>query len=83
MPTAVSAGELLTAVQGCREKLVETAEIFDVFQGDKIEKGFKSVAVSITYRSATKTLTEKNVEKVHTKIVKLLTDQFGGSFRNA
>lgn len=79
----VSAGELLGTVRESREKLIESAEIFDVFQGDKIEKGYKSVAVSITYRSATKTLTEKNVEKSHTKIVKLLTDKFGGSLRDA
>nr|PIE00721.1 MAG: hypothetical protein CSA81_13540 [Acidobacteriota bacterium] len=83
VPDAVSAGELLKTVRTSREKLVESAEIFDVFQGGNIKKGFKSVAVSITYRSANKTLTEKNVEKVHNKIVKLLTDTYGGSFRDA
>lgn len=83
VPVTVSAGELLAKVYESREKLIESAEIFDVFQGDKIEKGYKSVAVSITYRSATKTLTEKNVEKAHAKVVKLLTDTFGGSFRDA
>lgn len=83
VPVTVSAGELLAKVHETREKLIESAEIFDVFQGGKIEKGYKSVAVSITYRSATKTLTEKNVEKAHVKVVKLLTDTFGGSFRDA
>ncbi|SHO53152.1 phenylalanine--tRNA ligase subunit beta [Desulfopila aestuarii] len=83
VPVTVSAGELLAKVHESREKLIESAEIFDVFQGGKIEKGYKSVAVSITYRSATKTLTEKNVEKAHTKVVKLLTDTFGGSLRDA
>jgi phenylalanyl-tRNA synthetase beta chain len=83
IPATVSSGELLEKVRSSREKLIESAEIFDVFQGGKIKQGFKSVAVSITYRSATKTLTEKNVEKAHAKIVKLLTDTFGGSFREA
>jgi len=83
VPVTISAGELLAKVHETKEKLIESAEIFDVFQGGKIEKGFKSVAVSITYRSATKTLTEKNVEKAHGKVVKLLTDTFGGSFRDA
>ncbi len=79
----VSAGDLFETVKNSREKLIEDCEIFDVFQGDKIKKGYKSVALSITYRSQTKTLTEKNVEKSHSKVVRLLTDQFGGSFRNA
>lgn len=83
VPVAVSAGELLAKVHESREQLIESAEIFDVFQGGKIEKGYKSVAVSITYRSASKTLTEKNVEKAHAKVVKLLTDTFGGSLRDA
>jgi len=79
----VSAGELLSAVRNSPEKLIESCEIFDVFKGDKIPQGQKSIALTITYRSQTKTLTEKNVEKSHSKIVRLLTDQFGGSFRNA
>lgn len=79
----VSAGQLLTAVQTSRDKLLENSEIFDVFQGEKIPDGYKSVALTITYRSQTKTLTEKNVEKSHSKIVRMLTEKFGGSFRNA
>ena len=79
----VSAGQLLTAVQTSRDKLIENSEIFDVFQGEKIPAGYKSVALTITYRSQTKTLTEKNVEKSHSKIVRMLTEKFGGSFRNA
>ncbi len=79
----VSAGELLAKVQNSRDKLIESCEIFDVFQGTKIPEGYKSVALTITYRSQTKTLTEKNVEKSHSKIVRLLTEEFGGSFRDA
>lgn len=79
----VSAGELLAKVRNSRDKLIESCEIFDLFQGEKIPEGYKSVALTITYRSPTKTLTEKNVEKSHSKIVRLLTDEFGGSFRDA
>ncbi len=79
----VSAGELLAKVRNSPDKLIESCEIFDIFQGSKIPDGFKSVALTITYRSPTKTLTEKNVEKSHSKIVRLLTDEFEGSFRNA
>ena len=83
VPDSVSSGELLDVVRSTRDKLIESSEIFDVFQGDKIELGFKSVALSVTYRSQTKTLTEKNVEKSHSKIVRMLTDKFRGSFRDA
>ncbi len=78
-----SAGELLEAVKNSREKLIEHTEIFDIYRGESIEEGYKSVALSITYRSPNKTLTEKNVEKVHAKIVKMLTTKFEGQFRDA
>ncbi len=83
VPDSVSAGELIAAVRKHPDKLIESCELFDVFQGEKIGQGNKSVALSITYRSESKTLTEKNVEKSHEKILHLLTEQFGGTFRNA
>jgi len=83
VPQSISAGELLDAVAGSREKLVEHCEIFDVYEGDNIKEGFKSVAITVVYRSETKTLTEKQVEKAHQKIVEKLTKKFGGSFREA
>ena len=83
VPDHVSAGELIAAVRKHPDKLIESCELFDVFQGEKIQQGHKSVALSITYRSESKTLTEKNVEKSHEKILRLLTEQFGGTFRNA
>ncbi len=83
VPVTVSAGELLASIESSGEKLVEHCDIFDVYQGDTIKGGYKSVAVSVTYRSNKKTLTEKNVEKSHQKIVALLTKKFDGSFREA
>ena len=81
VPSSVGSGDLVKTVLSAGEKLVEYCELFDVYQGDKISSGMKSVALSITYRSAVRTLTEKNVEKAHAKVVKLLTDTYGGSLR--
>jgi phenylalanyl-tRNA synthetase beta chain len=83
LPLRISAGEVLNAVADSREKLIEHCEIFDIYTGEPIKDGYKSVALSITYRSADKTLTEKNVEKSHQKIVAMLTSRFEGSFREA
>jgi len=83
IPLSTPSRELVNAVLNSREKLVEHCDVFDVYQGDKIEKGCKSVALSITYRSQTKTLTEKNVEKANNKLVNMLTSNFSGSFREA
>ena len=83
VPNSVAVGSILEKVEQCGEKLVESVTLFDVFQGGKIQQGYKSVAISITYRAANKTLTEKSVEKSHEKIVRLLTETFGGNLREA
>ena len=83
VPNAINAGAIVEKIKQSGEKLIESVSLFDVFQGDKIQRGYKSVAVSITYRSASKTLTEKSVEKSHEKIVRLVTDSFGGNLREA
>lgn len=78
-----AAGELISAVRNFKDTLIEEVEIFDIFTGNKIPEGYKSASLRITYRSSTKTLTEKNVEKSHVKVVRMLTEQFGGRFRDA
>jgi phenylalanyl-tRNA synthetase beta chain len=81
VPVAVRAGDILDTVRKSKEKFIEHCEIFDVYQGKALDDGMKSVAVSVTYRSPTKTLTEKNVNKSHTKIINTLTSEFNGSLR--
>jgi len=81
VPVDVAAGELVAAVLAAREPLIERCEIFDVYQGGSLPSGSKSVALSVTYRSSQKTLTEKNVEKVHMKIVNMLSSKFAGTLR--
>jgi phenylalanyl-tRNA synthetase beta chain len=81
VPESVAAGALVAEVLAAQEPLIEQCEIFDVYQGDSVKSGYKSVALSINYRSAQKTLTEKNVEKVHMKIVNMLSIKFEGTLR--
>ncbi len=83
VPLGVAAGDMVRAVRMHKDPILEDIALFDVFQGKNITSGYKSVALSITYRSASKTLTEKNVEKSNIKIVSLLMETFGASLRDA
>jgi len=58
-----------------------TVDIFDVYSGKPIENGMKSVALSVTYRSAKKTLDDVTVDNIHEKIVQYLMTEFGGRYR--
>lgn len=77
------AGEMLAAVIEAGGKLLERAEIFDVYRGRNIEPGKKSVAFAIHYRDAERTLNEEKVAVVHQKIIDLLESRFHGQLREA
>ncbi|MGJ7043921.1 phenylalanine--tRNA ligase subunit beta [Thermoanaerobacterium thermosulfurigenes] len=62
-------------------KLVDDVKLFDVYEGENIPDGKKSVAFSIWYRSYDKTLTDEEVSKVHDKIVMSLNEELGAQLR--
>jgi phenylalanyl-tRNA synthetase beta chain len=80
---AVAAGKLLSAIESARETLVESVEIFDVYRGDSVGSGNKSVAISLTYRSKEQTLDDNTVNKVHQRLIKMLEKDFQGKLREA
>ncbi len=78
---ATPAGELASAIAG--NGLVETVELFDIYTGDQIPEGSKSLAFRVHYRSPDRTLTDKDVEKARRGIVRRLQSQFGATLRDS
>lgn len=56
-------------------KLVTEVKLFDVYEGDQIEEGKKSIAYSIKYNSEEKTLTDEEVVPVHQKVLDALEQE--------
>ncbi len=83
VPDTVAAGDMLKSIRESRESLVEHVELFDIYQGKSIEKGLKSVAFTITYRSVKQTLDDETVNRVHQKIIQKLISDFNGRLREA
>jgi phenylalanyl-tRNA synthetase beta chain len=77
----VPSGELVQAIYRQKATLIEHAELFDVYRGEPIEKGMKSVALSVTDRSSDTTLNDETVDSCHEKIVSSLMSEFGGRYR--
>ena len=83
VPESVAAGDLVAAIRNSGEPLVESAEIFDVYRGDGVAAGNKSVAISLTYRSPEQTLDDKTVNRVHQRLIKMLEKGYQGRLRDA
>ena len=62
--------------------LVEKVELFDIYKGKQSPDGKKSIAYAIWYRDENKTLTDKDVNKVHEKILKSLEYKLGATLRD-
>ncbi len=61
--------------------LLESYTLFDVYKGKQLSEGKKSVAYNLVYRNKEKTLTDKEVNKVHDKIVRTLEHVLGATLR--
>jgi len=62
--------------------LVNQVTIFDVYSGEQVPAGKKSLAYKITYQSPTHTLTDKGVNKVQQQILSKLSQQLGATLRS-
>jgi phenylalanyl-tRNA synthetase beta chain len=61
--------------------LLREARLFDVYQGESIPAGHKSLAYSLTYQAPDRTLTDSEVAKVHQRIVRTAERELGAKLR--
>ncbi|ANE46171.1 phenylalanyl-tRNA synthase subunit beta [Paenibacillus swuensis] len=79
--TEVQVGNLLTKVRDTAGELLESVQVFDIFTGERLGEGKKSVALALVYRHAERTLTDDEVSELHAKVVASLEQEFGAELR--
>ena len=77
---ATAAGEIVSIIKGAGTKLLKDVKVFDVYEGEKMTPGKKSVAFSLTYFDPERTLTDEEVVAAHSKVLKAL-EQAGAEVR--
>jgi phenylalanyl-tRNA synthetase beta chain len=82
VPSVAAVGDILAMVRELSPE-IESASVFDVFTGEKIGEGRKSVAFRVKLQPSDRTLTESEVNSIHTKILNLLDNRFGGKIRTS
>jgi len=81
-PIGVPVGDVLAMVREVSTE-VDEAGVFDIFTGEKIGEGNKSVGIRVKLQSPDRTLTDAEVHSIHSKIVDLLENRFGGKIRTS
>lgn len=64
----VSYAEIETIAAQTEKKLLKEVNLFDVYQGDNLPEGKKSYAVSFTFQDENKTMTDKQIDKIMSKL---------------
>ena len=68
-------------MQDSAHRLVESIEVFDFYQGDQIEEGYKSVAFAIRLRDRDQTLQDAQADAAISSMLKGLETRFGARLR--
>jgi phenylalanyl-tRNA synthetase beta chain len=77
----VSAQALLDALSGARPGLVQEVRLFDLYRGEGVRKGKKSLAFRVVMQDTGKTLTDAEVDAAMADLDELLTARFGAQRR--
>ncbi|ATP41384.1 phenylalanine--tRNA ligase subunit beta [Solibacillus sp. R5-41] len=70
----VPAGEMVEVIKNAGTKLLKDVKVFDVYEGEKMTEGKKSVAFSLKYFDPERTLTDDEVVAAHNKVLKALAE---------
>lgn len=80
---SLPAAEVQRAILDAGRPLVTQALLFDVYQGEQVGAGRKSLAFALTYQSPGKPLDERDVAKLRERIIKLVQKQLNATLRGA
>jgi phenylalanyl-tRNA synthetase beta chain len=78
---AAKTGEIQRTLQAVDRKLITGVIVFDVYEGQGIESGKKSVALAVTIQPREKTMTDQEIDALAAKIVAEVAKRYGGVLR--
>jgi phenylalanyl-tRNA synthetase beta chain len=78
---AIKAGDIVRTAQAVDRKLIAGVNVFDVYEGQGVEHGKKSVAIAVTIQPREKTMTDQEIDALGAKIVAEVGRRQGGVLR--
>ncbi|MGA9721118.1 MAG: phenylalanine--tRNA ligase subunit beta, partial [Candidatus Binatus sp.] len=72
---------VVKTIRECGASLLESVEVFDVYEGTAVAAGKKSVALACRYRAKDRTLTDEEVNRVHAVLIEQAQTRLGAELR--
>jgi phenylalanyl-tRNA synthetase beta chain len=74
--------DIINSIKSKGSKLLKEVGLFDIYEGEQIEKGKKSMAYSLSFRAEDRTLKDKEIDIIVNRIVEGLEKGFNASLRS-
>lgn len=78
---ATKAGDIQDIIEEAGGKLLKEVSIFDLYEGERMEEGKKSIAYSLKYFDPERTLTDEDITKAHDKVLEAVKEKAGAELR--
>jgi len=79
---SVAAGDLIAAAREAAGPELRDLRVFDVYRGEQVGEGKKSIALAAAFQSPERTLSDEDAAKLRERIVAVLAERFGAELRS-
>ena len=73
--------QILRSARSADRELISDAGVFDVYEGESVGEGRKSVAIWLTLQATERTMTDEEIDAVAASVVANVEKQTGGTLR--
>jgi phenylalanyl-tRNA synthetase beta chain len=76
-----SHGDIIRTIEHAGAAFFESAALFDLYHGEQVPEGCRSMAYRVTYRAPDRTLTDEEVDAMHRQVLDVLTNRLQAQIR--
>ncbi len=78
---SIAVSEIMEAIRQSEPEILSNLQLFDLYQGEGIDPGKKSLSLALTFQRSSSTLTDEEADTVVNSVLKMLHKQFGAILR--
>ena len=82
MDRNIVAGDIIKDIKKCGNKTLQSVEVFDVYEGENIDKDKKSIAFNLVFNGIDRTLKDEEVMQEFNKIIKKIEEKYNAILRD-
>ena len=78
----ITATQITQCIEQCQQAMIKEIHLFDIYRGQGVEAGYKSVALRLQLQDSAQTLTETKIDAIFSTVLTTLTDTIGAKLRD-